>query len=106
MWKARIAVPPRVTRDELVEIKTLIAHPMESGFRRDNRGAAVPRDILTTFICRYNGVEVLRAELFPAIAANPFMSFFVRARDSGPLEFEWQDQSGGVLVEQRMLTVD
>ena len=79
---------------EVIEIKTLIRHRMESGFRRDNRGQLVARDILTAFSCTYAGREVFRAEFFPAIAANPLLSFFLVATETGMLEFRWTDQHG------------
>ena len=76
MARVLINFPPRAKRGEIIEIKTLIAHPMETGYRLDNTGAAIPRDIINRFVCTYNGEEVFRAELFPAIAANPFIAFF------------------------------
>lgn len=105
MWKARISIPRDIATGDVVEIKTLIAHPMESGFRRNHMGEAVPRDILTEFRCRYDGREVVRIELFPAFAANPFLSFHVRADRTAELEFNWIDQHGQRLRETRMLTV-
>ena len=75
MANALINVPPRAKRGEIIEIKTLISHPMETGYRRTQTGGAVPRDIIRTFVATYNGVEIFRAELHPAIAANPFIAF-------------------------------
>ena len=83
MWKARISIPSAVAMGDVVEVKTLVAHPMESGFRRNHVGEPVPRDILTEFRCTYAGRDVIRVELFPAFAANPFLSFFIRADRSG-----------------------
>ena len=71
MPATRIVVPAKARKGEVIEIKTLINHVMETGFRRDNVGKAIPRDIISRFVCTYNGDEVFRAELFPAIAANP-----------------------------------
>eukprot|EP01035_Chromulina_nebulosa_P004214 gene4215-5748_t len=67
---------------------------METGFRHTVTGEAIPRNIVTTFSCRYNGVEIFRADLFPAIAANPFLSFFTVATESGVLEFSWTGDRG------------
>ena len=75
MARVLINLPSRAKRGELIEIKTLIAHPMETGYRLDSTGAAIPRDIISRFACTYNGDEIFRAELFPAIAANPFIAF-------------------------------
>jgi sulfur-oxidizing protein SoxZ len=91
---ALINVPPKARRGDIIEIKTLMSHIMETGFRRTAGGDVVPRDIITNFTCRYNGTEIFRADLFPAIAANPYLSFFTVARDSGKFEFEWVGDNG------------
>ena len=91
MARALINVPRKAQRGEVIEIKTLVAHAMETGYRRDNVGNPIPRDIIRQFLCTYNGVEVFRADLFPAVAANPFLSFFTVATESGTLEFQWTD---------------
>ena len=70
MARVLINFPQRAKRGEIIEIKTLIQHPMETGYRLDNKGAVIPRDIISRFTCAYNGEEVFRAELFPAISAN------------------------------------
>src|ERR1043165_9462943 len=75
MVRVLINVPKRVKRGEAFDVKLLISHPMESGQRRDAMGAAIPRDIINSLVCGFDGEDVLRAELFPAIAANPFLSF-------------------------------
>ena len=87
MARALINVPRKARRGEIVEIKTLISHPMETGYRRDNVGNPIPRNIISRFVCMYNGTEVFRADLFPAVAANPFLSFFTVATESGTLSF-------------------
>ena len=87
--RALINVPARAKRGAIIEIKTLISHPMESGFRVGTNGATIPRDIITGFTCTYNGTEVFRAKLSPAIAANPFLSFFTVATESGEIAFHW-----------------
>ena len=106
MASALINVPKTAKRGEIIEIKTLMSHIMETGYRRTASGELVPRDIITSFVCRYNGVEIFRADLFPAIAANPFMTFFTVATDSGKLDFEWigdrgfsETASASILVE-------
>ena len=94
MANVRIDVPKTAKRGEIIEIKTLAAHTMETGFRRTNFGVPIPRDIITSFACRYNGVEIFRADLFPAIAANPFITFFTVATESGKFDFEWIGDRG------------
>ncbi|MGH6783886.1 MAG: thiosulfate oxidation carrier complex protein SoxZ, partial [Sphingomicrobium sp.] len=88
MTRALINVPKKAKRGEVIEIKTLVSHAMETGYRRDNMGAAIPRDIINSFVCAYNGEEVFRAELFPAIAANPFLAFHTIVTESGTLTFK------------------
>ncbi len=91
---ALINVPSKARRGDIIEIKTLMSHIMETGFRRTAAGDLVPRDIITSFTCRYNGSEIFRADLFPAISANPYLSFFTIAKDSGKFEFEWIGDNG------------
>jgi sulfur-oxidizing protein SoxZ len=106
MARVLINFPQPAKRGEVIEIKTLIAHPMETGYRLDNTGAAIPRDIINRFACTYNGEEVFRAELFPAIAANPFVAFSTIATDSGELVFSWTDDHGQTQTEVRQIMVE
>ena len=94
MAAALINVPKKAKRGDIIEIKTLMSHIMETGYRRMASGELVPRDIITSFTCRYNGVEIFRADLFPAIAANPFITFFTVATESGKFDFEWIGDRG------------
>ena len=94
MASTLINVPPKAKRGDVIEIKTLTSHIMETGYRRTAAGDLVPRDIITSFTCRYNGTEIFRADFFPAIAANPFISFFTIAKESGKFEFEWIGDNG------------
>ena len=86
-------VPKTVKRGQAIEVKILISHPMESGQRKDEMGRTVPRQIIHDFVCTYEGVEVIRLTLFPAVAANPFLSFAARAEASGVLVFSWVDDA-------------
>ncbi|GLR88931.1 thiosulfate oxidation carrier complex protein SoxZ [Bradyrhizobium iriomotense] len=106
MASALINVPARAKRGDVVEIRTLTSHIMETGFRRTAAGDLVPRDIITSFTCRYNGTEIFRADLFPAIAANPYLSFFTVARESGKFEFEWIGDNGFVSTASASITVE
>ena len=105
MAKPLINVPRQAKPGEVIEIKTLIRHQMETGFRADASGAIVPRDIIHTFTCIYNGVEVFRAELSPAIAANPFLSFFTVATESGTIALSWTDDRGETQIETVEISV-
>lgn len=106
MARVLINLPARAARGEIIEIKTLIAHSMETGYRLGPTGAAIPRDIINRFVCTYNGDEVFRAELFPAIAANPFIAFSTIATESGELSFSWTDDHGQTQTEVRQITVE
>ena len=101
-----INVPARAKRGEIVEIKTLISHPMESGYRVGTNGNMIPRDIIQRFVCTYNGAEIFRAELSPAIAANPFISFFTVATESGRIVFEWTGDNGFAANEHADIIVE
>jgi sulfur-oxidizing protein SoxZ len=79
---------------DIVEVKLLISHPMESGQRKDESGQTVPRNIIHAFRCTYNGAEVLNLDLNPAIAANPYLAFSLRAEKSGTVEMSWVDDEG------------
>ncbi len=105
MTGIRIAVPDTAQAGEVIELKALIRHPMESGFRRGARGEVIPRNIITTFECLYGGETVFKADFFPTMAANPFLTFHTRATESGTLEFRWTDQNGESWSETAELTV-
>ena len=102
---ARVSVPQGARRGDIIEIKALVAHGMETGFRRTHLGVPIARDIITTFTCRYNGVEVFRAELHPSISANPYLHFTTVAADSGTLEFQWTGDNGFTLTHSERITV-
>jgi sulfur-oxidizing protein SoxZ len=105
MARALISVPTSAKRGEVVDIKTLVQHPMETGYRRNNAGGAIARDIIEKFVCSYNGDEIFRAELFPAIAANPFIAFSTVATESGTIAFSWTNGRGEAQTESVAITV-
>ena len=106
MASALINVPPRARRGEIIEIKTLISHTMETGFRRTQLGALIPRDIISRFACTYNGTEIFRADLHPAISANPFIAFSTVAVESGTLEFHWTGDNGFRVTQSAAIVVE
>jgi len=105
MASALINVPPNAKYGEIIEIKALVSHIMETGYRRTATGEIVPRDIITSFTCRYNGAGIFRADLFPATAANPFITFTTVATESGNLEFEWIGDNGFSQTASASITV-
>ena len=105
MTQTRIVMPAKATKDQIIEIKTLIQHVMETGHRRDNESRPIARDIINRFIVTYAGTEIFRAELFPGVAANPYFAFTTRALETGVIAFAWTDDAGITTRETRTLTV-
>jgi sulfur-oxidizing protein SoxZ len=106
MARTLVNVPPKAKRGQIIEIKTLISHIMETGFRRTETGEPIPRDIITDFTCTYNGEEIFRADLHQAISANPFITFFTTATESGTLTFRWTGDNGMEETAQAKITVE
>ena len=94
MTRALVSVPKTARRGEIVDIRAMIAHPMETGYRMGPNGVEIPRHIITRLICTYGGQEVFAAEFFPAMSANPFASFSLIAAESGTVSFAWTDDKG------------
>ena len=105
MASIRLSVPKTAIKGEIIELKALIQHPMESGYRRGSRGEQIPRNIITRFECLYDGEVVFSADFHPAIAADPFLTFYTRAVRSGTLAFRWTDQHGEMWSDTASLTV-
>ena len=105
MARTLIHAPTTARKGEVIEIRTLIAHPMETGYRAGSDGRTLPRDIIRRFTCRYNNEVVFSAELYPAIAANPYLAFHVAASTSGTLSFSWEGDNGFAQTETATLTV-
>jgi sulfur-oxidizing protein SoxZ len=94
MKSARIVMPATARKGELIDIKTLIQHPMETGYRRGDKGEIIARDIIRTLSVTYAGEEIFRAELTQGVAANPYMAFSTIAVATGDVVFTWTDEGG------------
>lgn len=105
MSKPRIKLPESAKVGEVIEVKTLISHVMETGQRKDPDGKTIPRNIINTFTAKFAGAEVFKAELHPGISANPYLSFFMRVPGPGEFEFTWADDAGKSIVEKQKLNV-
>jgi sulfur-oxidizing protein SoxZ len=105
MARAVVTVPASAKRGEVVEVKALVQHAMETGFRRTQLGEVIPRDIIRSFVCTYNGEEVFRAEFHPAISANPLITFSLIATASGAVVFRWTGDRGFSVTETARITV-
>jgi len=106
MARAVVTLPSQAKRGEIIEIKTLAQHAMETGFRRTQTGDLIPRDIIRRFTCIYNGTEVYRVDLHPAIAANPLIAFSTVATESGTLTFQWVGDNGYTVTEIAPIRVE
>lgn len=103
--KPRLKIPSEAKKGDIVEIKTLMPHVMESGQRKDKDGKVIPRKIINKFTCTFNGKPVFSADLEPAIAANPYLQFYVRVEESGTFKFAWTDDDGTVTTAEHSITV-
>jgi sulfur-oxidizing protein SoxZ len=105
LGNARVRVPERAKPGEVVEIRAMIEHPMESGFRLDNVGKQIPRHIVETFTCSYDGREVFRVKLHPAVSTNPYFVFYTIATRTGDFVFTWTDDRGNVATHTASMEV-
>lgn len=105
MSKPRIKLPESAKIGDIIEIKTLISHVMETGQRRDAEGKTIPRDIISTLAVAFAGKEFFKASLQPGISANPYISFYLRVPGPGDIKFTWTDDAGKSTVEDVKLNV-
>ena len=103
--KPRVRVPKTATKDEVITIKTLISHPMESGQRKDKDGNTVPRSIINRFTAEFNGQLVLDTTLEPAISTNPYLEFDAKVPETGEFKFTWYDDDGSVYEDAHEVEV-
>ena len=103
--KPRIKLPKEAKKGEVIEIKTLIAHVMETGLRKDQDGKIIPRKIINKFTCEFNGKPVFSVDLEPAVAANPYMQFTAKVEESGTFKFTWVDDDGTVTTAEQAIAV-
>lgn len=105
MANTRIQIPPQIKRGVVFEVRLLIHHPMETGFRHDHVGRPIPQNVIKLVTCRYNDEEIFRAELFSGVAANPYLAFFTTVHEPGTLEVTWSDETGQTETERLQVTV-
>ena len=102
---ARIQIPANPRRGDVVDVRLLVQHAMETGYRYDDQGKLVPRNVITELSCTYGGREVFRAHMSQGIAANPYLQFPLLVADSGDIEVSWVDDAGVRGSEKRALQV-
>ena len=101
----RVRVPSEASADEVVTIKTLISHPMESGQRKDSDGNTIPRSIINRFVAEFNGETVIDVAIDPAVSTNPYFEFQAKIPESGTMAFTWYDDDGSVYEDSQDITV-
>lgn len=103
--KPRVRVPDSASAGEIITLKVVVAHRMESGLRRDDEGEPIPRHILKRFTCTFNGLTVFACDMQPGISANPFFEFTMRVEQAGTFMFTWVDDEDEITVLQREITL-
>jgi sulfur-oxidizing protein SoxZ len=104
--KPRVKVPKSAAKDEVISIKTLISHEMESGQRKDKEGNTIPRKIINSFKCEFDGQTVFACDIDPAISANPYFEFNARVPEAGTFLFTWVDDDGSVYTKEESIELD
>ncbi len=103
--KPRVKLPKKAKAGDIMQVKTLASHNMETGNRKDKKGNKIPRLILNKFSCTLNGKEVFGADMHPSVSANPYIAFFVTATESGTYEFTWTDDNGKTISVSKDIAV-
>lgn len=103
--KPRVKLPKKAKAGELVLVKTLASHKMETGNRKDKKGNKIPRLIINKFMCKMNGTEIFSADLQTAVSADPYISFYITAKEGGSYEFSWTDDNGKVATVTKEMAV-
>ena len=101
----RVRMATTAKAGDVIEVKTLISHEMESGQRKDSSGKVIARKIIKQFVATFNGKEIFRADWHPAVSANPYQSFFVRVPETGTFVFQWIDDDGSIYKSEHKVTV-
>jgi sulfur-oxidizing protein SoxZ len=104
--KPRVKVPKSAKAGEVITIKTLISHKMESGQRKDKAGQVIPRSIINKFTCEFEGAKVFECDIDPAISANPFFEFTAKVEKAGTFKFTWVDDDGSTYTDEKTIEVN
>ena len=103
--KPRIKLPKTATKGEIIQIKTLVSHVMETGLRKDASGNIIPRKIINKFTCTFNDKPVFSIDIEPAVAANPYLQFTAKVDESGTFKFTWVDDDGTITTAEEKITI-
>ncbi|MBW4709144.1 thiosulfate oxidation carrier complex protein SoxZ [Roseobacter sp. YSTF-M11] len=104
--KPRVKVPKTAAAGDIITIKTLISHKMESGQRKDDDGNVIPRSIINRFTCDFNGENVVDVTLEPAISTNPYLEFEALVPEAGEFTFTWYDDDGSVYDTSKKIAIE
>lgn len=105
MSKPRVKVPKSAAAGEVIVIKTLISHNMESGQRKDGDGNVIPRQIINKFECTFNDAPVFSCDISPAVSANPYFEFTAKVMEAGTFKFKWTDDDGSVFEDSKEIAI-
>lgn len=103
--RPRVKVPKKASKGEVITIKTLISHKMESGQRKDKEGNPIPRKIINKFSCTFNGEPVFSCDIEPAISANPYLEFMAKVDEPGEFEFTWVEDGGATYSKKSPIKI-
>ena len=103
--KPRVRVPKKASAGDVITIKSIITHPMESGQRKDKEGNVIPRKIINKFVATFEGEEVVNVDIDPAVSANPYFQFAMKFPGAGTMKFEWSDDDGSVYATEKKIKV-
>ena len=104
--KPRVKVPKSASAGEVITIKTLISHKMESGQRKGKDGKPIPRKIINHFEAAFNGTRIFSADIDPAVSANPYLEFSAKVEESGTFTFTWTDDDGSIYTKDAKIKVN
>ena len=94
--EARIRVPDRITRGDVIRVSSIISHPMDTGFFRTADGQPIPAFFIKDVVITYGDQQVARFEWTSGISRDPVVSFSLKAEKEAPLTMVWTDSKGGV----------
>lgn len=103
--KPRVKVPKSAKAGEVVTIKALISHTMESGQRKDKDGKLIPRSIINRFTCELNGENIVDVTIEPAVSTNPYFEFDAKVAAAGEFKFTWYDDDGAIYEDAKPIAI-
>lgn len=104
--RPKIRVPKTAQVGEVIKIKALISHPMESGLRKNKKtGKPIPKDIINRFEAKFEGETFFAVTMHPAVSADPYFAFHFEVPGSGNLSFHWSDEKGQNWQMQHKLAI-